>query len=64
MQANVRRKKLVIDHDKIKQVNSRRTTNLQSFASALEVSKSTLHRRVKEGYLRPHSNALRPHLSD
>jgi len=64
MQGNVGHKKLLIDQDKIKQVNWCRRTNLLSFASVLEVSKSTLHRRVKEGYLRPHSSALRPHLCD
>jgi len=46
MQGNVGRTKVVIDHDKIKQVNWHRQTNLQPFASALDVSKSILHRHV------------------
>ncbi|XP_058223067.1 uncharacterized protein LOC131332786 [Rhododendron vialii] len=30
----------------------------------MEVPKSTLHPRIKEGKIRPHSNALKPYLSD
>ena len=32
-------------------------------ADVMNVAKSTLHRRIKEGAIRPHSNALKPYLS-
>ncbi|XP_027074399.2 uncharacterized protein [Coffea arabica] len=42
----------------------RRRTNIRSLSSEMKVSKSTLHRRIKEGAIRPHSNALKPQLTD
>lgn len=30
----------------------------------MKVSKSTLHRRIKEGVIRAHTNSLKPYLSD
>ena len=32
-------------------------------AAVMNVAKSTLLRRIKEGAIRPHSNALKPYLS-
>ncbi|KAL4565371.1 hypothetical protein LXL04_029463 [Taraxacum kok-saghyz] len=41
----------------------RRRSNIRSLASCLNVSKSTMHRRIKEGALRPHTNAIKPTLT-
>ena len=41
-----------------------RRSNLRSLACATEISKSTLHRRLKEGDIRRHSSAVRPMLSE
>ncbi|XP_050233509.1 uncharacterized protein LOC126681996 [Mercurialis annua] len=41
-----------------------RRTNIRSLSSELKYPKSTVHKRIKEGYIRPHSNALKPYLSE
>ncbi|XP_022737237.1 uncharacterized protein LOC111290126 [Durio zibethinus] len=43
---------------------SNKRTNIQSMAKALDMSKSTLHRRIKEGVIRPYTNAIKPYLVD
>lgn len=39
-------------------------TNIRSLASALNMAKSTIHRRIEEGDMRSHSNAIKPQLTD
>ncbi|OMO72576.1 Transposase, Tc1-like protein [Corchorus olitorius] len=61
---NVGRKKILIDPRKVSEIPLRRRTNIRSIAKALNMSKSTVHRRVKEGFIRAHSNAVKPDLTD
>nr|XP_027065297.1 uncharacterized protein LOC113691379 [Coffea arabica] len=58
------RKRVDIDFTLIMAIPLRRQTNIRSLSSKMKVSKSTLHRRIKEGAIRPHSNALKPQLTD
>nr|XP_043630523.1 uncharacterized protein LOC122601854 [Erigeron canadensis] len=60
----VGRKRIQIDYAQVSQIPLRRRTNIQSIAKAIDVSKSTMHRRIKEGALRPHTNAIKPDLTD
>ncbi|KAJ0854273.1 hypothetical protein HanRHA438_Chr14g0660821 [Helianthus annuus] len=60
----IRRKRIQIDFTHVSQIPLRRRTNIRSLAKALNVSKSTMHRRIKEGALRPHTNAIKPDLTD
>nr|XP_027127766.1 uncharacterized protein LOC113743889 [Coffea arabica] len=58
------RKQVEIDFTSIMTIPLRRRTNIRSLSSEMKVAKSTLHRRIKEGAIRPHSNALKPQLTD
>ena len=49
---NVGRKRIQLDHVKVYEVPLRCCTNIRSLAKALNVPKSTLHRCVKEGFVR------------
>nr|XP_043615978.1 uncharacterized protein LOC122587884 [Erigeron canadensis] len=60
----VGRKRIQIDYAQVSQIPLRRRTNIRSIAKAIDVSKSTMHRRIKEGALRPHTNAIKPDLTD
>ncbi|XP_021991321.1 uncharacterized protein LOC110888087 [Helianthus annuus] len=60
----IRRKRIQIDFTHVSQIPLRRRTNIRSLAKAINVSKSTMHRRIKEGALRPHTNAIKPDLTD
>lgn len=60
---HVRRKRIQIDFNEVSKIPFRRCTNIQSMAAAMNVAKSTLHGRIKEGAIRPNSNALKPYLS-
>ena len=42
----------------------RQRTSIRSLASALGVPKSTMHKRIKEGVMRPTSNPVKPFLTD
>ena len=58
------RKKIPIDIQKIIDIPLHRRTTLRTLAEALGISYTTLYRRVKEGLIRRHSNALKPHLKE
>ena len=60
----VGRKRVEIDPSKIVEIPLRRRTNIRSMAKALNMLRSTLHRRIKEGVIRAHSNALKASLTD
>ncbi|KAF7142618.1 hypothetical protein RHSIM_Rhsim05G0119600 [Rhododendron simsii] len=60
----VGRKRREIDWNKVRGIAFHRRTNIRSFSEALEVPKSTLHQPIKEGEIRPHTNPLKPNLSD
>lgn len=57
----VARKRLQIDFNKVIDVPLSERTNICLLSTALKVSKSTLHRTIKEGAIRPHSNAIKPY---
>lgn len=57
-------KRRQIDWNKIVEIHLNRRTNIRSLSEAMKVPKSTLHKRIKEGMIRPHSNALKPYLSE
>ena len=59
----VGRKRIQIDFNEVSKIPFHRLTNIRSMADVMNVAKSTLHRRIKEGAIRPHSNALKPYLS-
>jgi transposase len=62
---HVGRKRIHLDlGEKLKAVPLRRRKNLRSIAFELNISKSTLHRRLKEGEFRAHSSALKPFLKE
>lgn len=48
----------------MKDVAFRRRTNIKSLSVALVMSKTIVHRRVQDGNIRAHSNAVKPYLSD
>ncbi|XP_059654902.1 uncharacterized protein LOC132301682 [Cornus florida] len=60
----VGRKRVQIDCSKVSEIPLRQRTNIRSLSFAMQVAKSTLHRRIKEGFIRPHSNVLKPYLSE
>ncbi|MFI5421594.1 MAG: hypothetical protein ACHQ1H_11555 [Nitrososphaerales archaeon] len=57
------RPKTTIDLNRVKEIPLRQRKNIRSMAAALNVSKSTLHRRVREGLIKRHSSALKPYLT-
>lgn len=60
----VRPKRVQINYDEVLNIPLRLRTNIRSLAKSLSVSKSTMHRRIKEGALRPHTNAIKPILTN
>ncbi|XP_022042021.1 uncharacterized protein LOC110944677 [Helianthus annuus] len=60
----IRRKRVQIDFAGISQIPLRRRTTIRSLAKAINVSKTTMHRRIKEGALKAHTNAIKPDLTD
>lgn len=42
----------------------RKRTSLRSLSMGLGIATSTLHKRVKEGTIRRHTNAIKPGLTD
>ncbi|XP_071739090.1 uncharacterized protein [Rutidosis leptorrhynchoides] len=61
---SVGRKKKKINFGEVKDLPFRRQSNIRSIANSIGVSKSTLQRRVQEGALRPHTNAVKPDLTE
>lgn len=59
----VGRKRVEIDFSKVLDIPKRRRRTLRSLAYAMNVPQSTLHIRVKEGALKRHTNAVKPHLT-
>ncbi|XP_026428649.1 uncharacterized protein LOC113324548 [Papaver somniferum] len=60
----VGRKRIELDLDRIKLIPLRKRTIIRGITHELNLSTSTVHRLIKDGNLRPHSNALRPGLTD
>ncbi|XP_050207555.1 uncharacterized protein LOC126656972 [Mercurialis annua] len=58
------RKRISVDFDQISRILLRRRTNIRSLSMALEMAKSTVHRRITEGSIKAHSNRLKPYLTE
>ncbi|XP_047258581.1 uncharacterized protein LOC124890814 [Capsicum annuum] len=60
----VGRKRIGVDINQVKEILLCLRTNLRSLAFAMNMAKSTVFRRVKDGTLRPHSNSIKPQLTE
>lgn len=60
----VGRKRIGVDINQVKEIPLYRRTNIRSLAFAMNMAKSTVFRRVKDGTLRPHSNSIKPQLTE
>lgn len=58
------RHRVQVDLSRVPSIPLSRRTTIRSLASQLNVSTSTLHRALKQGKLRRHSNTLKPILKD
>ncbi|GJU20471.1 hypothetical protein Tco_1153813, partial [Tanacetum coccineum] len=56
-------KKVKINLSLFTKVPLRRRSNIQALAKSVSVSKSTLHRKIKEGVLRAYTNAIKLNLT-
>ncbi|XP_026436573.1 uncharacterized protein LOC113334561 [Papaver somniferum] len=56
----VRPKPKKVDFSKIMEIPLRRRTTIRSIAEALNMPKSTVHRYVKKGAIKKHTNAIKP----
>ncbi|KAL3519084.1 hypothetical protein ACH5RR_021673 [Cinchona calisaya] len=56
------REAILLDPEKVRNIPLCCRTNIRSMSMAWGMEKSTLHRRVKEGAIRSHSNAIKPEL--
>lgn len=59
---NCGRKRIELDCIHFREAHFQRRTTIRSLACALNMKNSTLHRRLKSGDIRRHSNAIKPHL--
>nr|XP_009590283.1 uncharacterized protein LOC104087497 isoform X2 [Nicotiana tomentosiformis] len=64
MLIRVGRKQIHVDINMVKEIPLCRRTNIRSLARAMDMSTSTIFRRIKEGAIRPHTNAIKPHLTE
>jgi hypothetical protein len=58
------RKKAIIDLSRVRTIALNKRSTIRDLAQELQVKKSTLHNRFKDGQLRRHSNTLKPLLKD
>ncbi|GAA0142538.1 hypothetical protein LIER_03415 [Lithospermum erythrorhizon] len=61
---NVGRKRVQVELPKILEVPLQQRTTLRSLSYALKVCRTSLHRLLKHGLIRRHSNAIKPLLKD
>lgn len=61
---NCGRKRIEIDLSRIKDIPLSQRSTVRSLGQALSVNHATIHKLFKEGHIRRHSNALKPHLTD
>ncbi|KAL2923733.1 Homeobox-leucine zipper protein HDG5, partial [Bienertia sinuspersici] len=57
------RKRYTLQTSQLTEVPLRQRTTLRSLASALNISKSTVHRMVKRGEIKSYSNLMKPQLT-
>ncbi|RIA05142.1 hypothetical protein BRARA_K00573 [Brassica rapa] len=58
------RKKIQLELNQVMEIPLRKRTSLRSLSMGLGIATSTLHKRVKEGTIRRHTNAIKPSLTD
>ena len=58
------RKKKEIDSDLIKSIPLVNRKNVRALAAGMSLSASTIHRVIKDGRIKRHSNAIKPFLTD
>jgi len=58
------RKKKEIDSDLIKLIPLVNRKNVRALAAGMSLSASTIHRVIKDGRIKRHSNAIKPFLTD
>ncbi|KAJ0265244.1 hypothetical protein HA466_0015680 [Hirschfeldia incana] len=58
------RKKIHVDLNQVMAISFHKRTSLRSLSVGLGIATSTLHKRVKEGMLRRHTNAIKPSIKD
>ncbi|XP_074370430.1 uncharacterized protein LOC141711697 [Apium graveolens] len=56
-------KRYALDLEKVRHIPLHLRCNIRTLAQQLNASKSTVHRLVQKGNIRPHSNALKPFLT-
>ncbi|XP_050217419.1 uncharacterized protein LOC126668255 [Mercurialis annua] len=59
-----RSKRVVLTFDQVSSIPLRDRTTIRRMSTALSISKTTLHRRIKEGEIKAHSNSLKPFLTE
>ncbi|XP_047259055.1 uncharacterized protein LOC124891332 [Capsicum annuum] len=63
LRGKVGRKRIGVDINQVKEIPLCRRTNIRSLAFAMNMEKSTVFQRVKDGTLRPLSNSIKPQLT-
>ena len=61
---NCGRKKVEIDTSQVETIPLHRRCTIRSLAQALGMKKTTVHQMFKDGFLRRHSNSLKPYLKE
>lgn len=61
---NCGRKRIQLDVDRMREIPLSKRTTMRDLSCALDVSASTIHRRVKSGDIRKHSSAIKPSLTE
>ncbi|XP_047084111.1 uncharacterized protein LOC124695299 [Lolium rigidum] len=61
---NCGRKRIVAPLEQVRSIPKRKRQTLRALCHAIHMSKTTLFMRFKQGYLRRHSNSLKPVLKD
>ncbi|XP_047258880.1 uncharacterized protein LOC124891118 [Capsicum annuum] len=60
----VGRKRIGVNINQVKEIPLCRRTNIRSLSFVMNMAKSTVLRCVKDGTLRPHSNSIKPQLTE
>ncbi|KAH0678103.1 hypothetical protein KY284_019188 [Solanum tuberosum] len=60
----VGRKRVEVDINQVKETPLCRRTNIRSLAFAMNMAKSTVFRRIKDGTIRTHTNSIKPQLTE
>lgn len=58
------RKKKALEIDKFKEIPLTFRKNIRSIAAKMDIPKSAIHRRFKEGVIKRHSNSVKPFLTE